>query len=229
MTEPDSTEKSLLEHISTHWTMIADPAKFVLRYAPAIRKYLNAILKGSQDTDDVAQDFLMRVMTRGFSEKQVTRGRFRDFLRVAVRNAAIDHLRVKKPAAIDQQILEETVAARADNDWIGYWRMCLLDKAWQKLDQYQRATPGNLYHTVLKLTTDFPDEDSQKLAERATQATNHPLRADAFRQQLHRARRKFAELVVAEIKETLRSHDESELQDELRELGLITFVEDYID
>lgn len=229
MTDRDGTEKSLLEHISTHWVMIADPAMFVLRYAPAIRKYLDAILRRSQDTDDVAQDFLMRVMTKGFSEKQVTRGRFRDFLRVAVRNAAIDHLRMKRPEAIDQQRLEETVVAREDVDWVNHWRSCLLDKVWQRLEQFQRATDGNLYHTVLRLATDNPDDDSRALAERASQAAGRRISPEAFRQQLHRSRHKFAELIVAEIRETLRNQEDDELHDELRELGLEAYVQDYLD
>jgi RNA polymerase sigma-70 factor (ECF subfamily) len=222
-----AAERSLLEHISTHWAMIEDPAKFVLRYAPAIREYINNLLKGQQDSDDVTQDFLTAVMTRGFSEKQVTRGRFRDFLRVAVRNAVIDHLRVRRPTATDHQIFEETLASTDEVDWINYWRGCLLEKAWRKLRQYQRAHDGNMYHSVLKLATDFPQEDSQRLAQRASKTVGRPIRADAYRQQLHRARTKFAQIIVDEVRETLRHQEPSEVEDELRVLGLDRYVNDF--
>lgn len=227
--ESTAGEKSLLEHISTHWTMIADPAKFVLRYAPAIRKYLQRVLHGQADTDDVAQDFLTRVLTRGFSENQVKRGRFRDYLRAAVRNAAIDHLRTRKTATVDHQLLQEIIEDKDDSSWIDPWRSCLLDKVWQRLEQYQRATPGNLHYLVLKESTEHPEEDSTRLAERVATLTGKPLRADTYRQQLHRARHKFAEFIVEEIRDTLQHKDDSELVDELKEIGLYSYVQDYLD
>ncbi|MBX9655219.1 sigma-70 family RNA polymerase sigma factor [bacterium] len=229
MNDPSSKERTLLEHISTHWTMMGDPAKFVLRYAPAIRKYLVVILKKEQDAEDVSQDFLMKVLTKSFSEKQVTRGRFRDFLRVAIRNAACDHLRQKHPAAVDQTTLEETLADRAENEWIDHWRGCLLEKAWRRLDQFQRQTNGNLYYSVLRLATDWPTADSSELATQLSQSSGTRSSPESFRQQLHRARRKFAEFIIDEIKETIRQPTKEEVAEELRELGLEPFVLRYID
>jgi RNA polymerase sigma-70 factor (ECF subfamily) len=228
MSKYPRADRSLLEHISTHWTMIEDPTKFVLRYAPAIREYIDNLLRGKQDTEDVTQEFLTVVMSRGFSEQQVTRGRFRDFLRVAIRNAVIDHLRVKRIPVADHQMLEETIAAQDETDWINYWRGCVLDAAWLKLRQHQKSTPGNLYFTVLKTSTENPDKDSPTLAEIVSRLAGKPIKPDAFRQQLHRSRHKFAEILVAEVKDTLRDQTADELNDELRILGLDKFVEDYV-
>ncbi len=208
--------------------MVADPTTFVLHYAPAIRETIHRLLKGEQDTDDVTQSFLAAVMHRGFSERQITRGRFRDFLRVAVRNAVIDHYRKKRLTSIDQHVLENTLVAPDDELWIVSWRACLLESAWVKLRQYQRATPGNSYHTILDLATQFPGEDSTEMARRASQAVARPLGSEAYRQQLHRARRKFAELLADVVRETLRDQDQHELADELRELGLQAYVQDYL-
>ncbi len=228
MSKQSRADKSLLEYISTHWTMIEDPTKFVLRYAPAIREYIENLLKGKQETDDVTQDFLTFVMSRGFSEKQVTRGRFRDFLRVAIRNAVIDHFRAKRLPVADHQMLAETIASEDETDWINYWRGCVLDAAWLKLRQYQRQTPGNLYYTVLKTASENADKDSPTLAELVGTLVGRPIKADAYRQQLHRSRQKFAEILVAEVKDTLRDKTAEELNDELRILGLDKFVEDYV-
>jgi RNA polymerase sigma factor (sigma-70 family) len=222
------SNKSLLEYISTHWTMIEDPTKFVLRYAPAIREYIENLLKGKQDAEDVTQDFLTVVMSRGFSEKQVTRGRFRDFLRVAIRNAVIDHFRAKRLPVTDHQILEETIAGEDDTDWINYWRSCVLDAAWLKLRQHQKSTPGNLDYTVLKVASENPDKDSVNLAELLGQSVGKSIKAEAFRQKLHRSRHKFAEILVAEVRDTLRDQSQDEVDDELRVLGLEKFVRDYV-
>lgn len=222
-------DKSLLEYISTHWTMVEDPAKFVLRYGPAIREYIDKLLKGRHDSEDVAQDFLTLVMTRGFSENQLRGGRFRNYLQAAVRNAVIDHLRVKRPSATDQQILEETLTVNEEDDWIALWKQCLLEKSLRALRQHQKANPGNIYYTVLKMAMDHPENDSTELARRASSATGREIRPDGFRQLLHRARRKFAEIVVDEVTQTLRHKHQDELEDELRVLGLDRFVKGLVD
>lgn len=225
MSQDSASPQTMLEYISTHWRSVEDPAQFVLRYAPAIRGYIDCLLKGSQDAEDVAQDFLASVMGRQFSAEQINRGRFRDFLRASVRNAVIDHLRAKKHVSVDPQLLENTLAAAGDHQWLDSWRSCLLDAALLRLRQFQRDTPDNLYHTVLRLTLDFPDDDSPSLARRLSQATGREVRSDAYRQQLHRARRKFAELLVGLVGETLREADEERLAEELCELGLKGYVE----
>src|SRR3954466_3601502 len=81
-----------LKQISTHWPLITDPAQFVLRYAPAIRQYLVALLRNAHEADDVTQEFLLRGLLRGFVRTTHLRGRFRDYLKTAVRNAALSHL-----------------------------------------------------------------------------------------------------------------------------------------
>src|SRR5262249_54449198 len=39
--------------ISTHWPSITDPMKFVIRYGPAIRGYLEVLLPTAADVDEV--------------------------------------------------------------------------------------------------------------------------------------------------------------------------------
>src|SRR4029079_9306886 len=77
-----------LEQISTHWPMIQDPARFVLRYAPAIESYLHALVRDPHAVEEIAQDFLLRVVERGLIPEANLRGRFRNYLKAAVRNAA---------------------------------------------------------------------------------------------------------------------------------------------
>src|SRR5437868_3489921 len=86
-----------LEEISTHWPLIRDPVQFMMRYAPAIRKYLEALLHNTHDAEDVTQDFLIRGLLLGFVRTENLRGRFRHYLKRAVRNAALNHLQ-RKPA-----------------------------------------------------------------------------------------------------------------------------------
>lgn len=65
-TSSDSTYTRTAGVISTCWPTISNPVQFVRRYAPAIRRYLQAFLRNSDDADEAAQDFLVRVFDRGF-------------------------------------------------------------------------------------------------------------------------------------------------------------------
>src|SRR5712691_5453780 len=87
-----------LDEISTEWTIISDPAQFVLRYGPAMQLYLVVLLKNRHDAEDVAQEFFMRITRHGFMHARRDRGRFRDYLKVAVRNTALNFLRGKRSA-----------------------------------------------------------------------------------------------------------------------------------
>lgn len=218
-----------LEQISTRWSVLKDPVQFLMRYGPAIRNYLGAILKNPHDADEVAQDILVRVVQDGFHRASPDRGRFRDYLKTSVRNAALSHLRRRQTV----QPGAETMAQLADDDapeaaWLADWQRCILNKAWRALDGHQRCTPGNLYHTVLRLAVDYPDDDSKTLAERVATAVGRPMRPEAFRKQLSRARRLFAQLLLDEVMTTLDNPSPEEIEEELIELGLMSYLRDFL-
>jgi DNA-directed RNA polymerase specialized sigma24 family protein len=231
--QPDAEPKSMLDQISTRWSQISDPVQFVLRYAPAIQKYLEALIKDPHDAEEVAQDFLLTGLQRGFLRTDDLRGRFRDYLKAGVRNAALMHFRRRKAArrgGPDPAYLPARgeARARAEAEWVAGWRRCVLDRAWQALEHHQGRSPGNLCYTVLRLAAEHPDEDSAALAARAAALAGRPLRADAFRKQLSRARRLFAEFVQQEVAQTLDETAPEALEDELRELGLLAYVRPYL-
>src|SRR3954452_11549568 len=84
---------TFLERISTHWPLISDPLQFVLRYAPAVRRYLTALIRDAHDAEDVTQNFLLRMVKQPCREGQVRSARFRDYLKAALRRAALTHFR----------------------------------------------------------------------------------------------------------------------------------------
>lgn len=219
-----------LTQISTHWPLITDPMKFVLRYAPAIRGYLQVLLPPSADVDEVLQEFLLSVLERGFAPDRVRRGRFRDYLIAAVRYCAWRYLRRRKPRPLSaeqaERLLAPEEAVPADAEWLAGWRQCLLDSAWDTLECKQRQSPGNWHYTVLKLTMDHPNADSTTLAART--GAEPPLSAAAFRKQLSRARGAFARALVDEVERTLERPTPEAVTEELAELGLLEFVRPYL-
>src|SRR5262245_55840055 len=147
------SQNTRLDEISTDWAIVRDPARFVMRYAPAIRRYLAVLIRNPDDADEVAQDFFLVVTAHGFVRTRQAGGRFRDYVKVAVRHAALNFLHRRHPAkSADFRLLEAAVQkyqALADREWIAEWRRALLDRARQALKQHQAHLPGNLFHTVL--------------------------------------------------------------------------------
>lgn len=230
---PAATAPTGLDRISTQWPLLQDPAHFVVRYGPAVRKYLLALVRHPHDADEIAQEFLLKGITQGFARATPDRGRFRDYLKVSVRNAALNFLtRTKKLQQGDlnlQQIADPaTEDARADQEYLAEWRRVILDRCWRALDSHQRQSPGNLFHTVLKVAADLPEASSEEQAATVTRRLGRPIRADAFRKQLSRARRFFAGLVVEEVAQTLEGPTRERVEEELIDSGLMPYIRDYL-
>jgi len=229
----DSGPHSRIDQISTRWAVVNDPVQFMLRYGPAIQRYLSALIKNPDDAEEVLQDFLLRGLQRGFVRSDSLRGRFRDYLKTAVRNAALTHYRRRHPAIQGDLLFHELSApdeppTGADQEWAAEWRECLLKRAWQGLDTHQRQSPGNLFYTVLRVSVEHPGEDSRALAERVSRMMGKPLKPEAFRKQVSRARRLFAELIVAEVQHTLEEPTPDLVEEELIEIGLMEYVRDFL-
>jgi RNA polymerase sigma factor (sigma-70 family) len=233
VTEPSVPAAGIdnLDLITTHWSALRDCNRFLLRYAQAVRGYLLALLGNAEDADDVAHDFFVRVVERGFVRADPDRGRFRDYLKIAVRNAALSHLRRRRRQPRTADALQYTVAdaeGAANREWLREWQACVLERAWRALERHQRAAPDNLFHTVLRLHVEHPEDDSRALADRVAAASGRPLSSDAYRKQLSRARRLFAQLVVQEVAQTLECPTHEEVLEELAEIGLLDHVVPYL-
>jgi RNA polymerase sigma-70 factor (ECF subfamily) len=223
---------SILEHISTHWPVIGDPVQFVLRYSSAVRSYVRALIRNEHDADDVVQDFLTQTVHQPFKPEQVRRGRFRDYLKATLRNAAITHFRrtARQPSAVVDLTAFPVPAAEvaADLAWLVEWRDCLLQRVWQTLELHEHSAPEGMAHTVLRLTADHPEESSTALAQRASALTGQRVEVDAFRKRLSRARHRFAQMLVDEIRQTLEHGSAEDVVEELGDLGLMEFVRDFL-
>lgn len=238
MTEPDQTldshdeRRSLwdLRGISTHWSEVSDANAFVLRYVKAIEHYLSHLLRNEDDVEDVLQQFLVKVLDHGFSRATPDRGRFRYYLIRAVRNEVITWQRTSSRRATIpiEKLPEPTSEPTTDNEWDREWQQCLLDRCWMYLRQHEIENAGNLCHTVLRLATEQTESSSHDLAEQASSRSGQQLTPAAYRKQLSRARRLFAEHLVREVAETLDQSTPAAVREELAELGLMHYVRSFM-
>lgn len=222
-----------LDEIETDWSLVFEPADVVLRYSRAVQCYLTALLSNRHDAEEVSQEFFLWVSQNGLPRVSRSRGRFRDYLKKVVRNKALNFLRDKQPCRSDIELLNLPAAAEngcdnPDQEWLANWRRCLLERAWRRLEDYQHRFPKGRYFTVLRLCADHPREDSRQLAGRVISSEGIPLSAEAFRKQVSRARRVFAQMLVDEVAKALDRPSAGDVQEELVELGLMSYVRDYL-
>lgn len=233
MSQPDDAPLAglRLDQISTHVATLQDAERFVLRYGKSVQAYLLAILRDPQDAADTWQDLLVSLLRRGGPGTWPGRGRFRDYLKVSARNAAITSLRRKRKVVLADQLEchpDTAAMSAAEQKLASEWQRCLLDKVWNELELHERQSPGNLFYTSLRVYTEFHGEDSPRQAAIVSERVGRPLAPDAYRKQVSRAKRQMAELILVEVSRTVAVPTADEVEAELSELGLMRFVRDYL-
>lgn len=235
-----SMDEDRLDGIPTQWSLIrqahaqGNPIQaaeahriLVLRYAPAMRRYLGRLTRDQHAADDLAQDALVRLLRGDFAGADPNRGRFRDLIKAAVRNLARNRWAKearRQPVEFDLALLESD--SEAERAWLADWRKTVLDNAWSAVKASEETSEDRRTYAVLRLRTDFPDETSEQLAERLTAQWGVPVRADGFRQMLRRARHRFAAAVLADVQAGLEDASAERLQEELSALELLDYVRD---
>ncbi|MFO0814562.1 MAG: sigma-70 family RNA polymerase sigma factor [Gemmatales bacterium] len=227
-----------IDAISTRWSLVrrahvagkpetASEARqvLVMRYAPAVRKYLGAILKNSEQADELSQEVMVRLLRGDLAGADPDRGRFRDLLKTAVRNLAHKHWEKSKVRkTVDAEIDYVTEENSSDVDWQAAWQGTVIDHVWGRLQVEERNEKGVPAYSVLQLRTQYPDESSEQLAARYSQEAGSTIRPDAWRQMLRRARVKFAEVLVEEVRMGLDDPSADSVQEELAAMGLLEYV-----
>jgi RNA polymerase sigma factor (sigma-70 family) len=232
-----------LEAISTRWTLLRQAHEgsmfsssearnaLVLRYRPALRRYVGGIVRNDADADDLTQDIFARLLSGDFAGADPARGRFRDFLKTATRNSVRNLWRQQKRRRnvdFDVGQLGGDDDPAEDPAWTAEWRASVLKLVWDAMQQLERRQPDSMACTLLKLRAEFPDDTSEELAAKFAERTGTRLRADALRQKLRRARLQFVDLLVSELAGTIRDPSPEKIEGELADLGLIDLVRDLL-
>jgi RNA polymerase sigma-70 factor (ECF subfamily) len=197
------------------------------RYGDAIQRYLRNVLRDPHAADEVFQEFALQLVHGKLRGANPERGRFRYFVKGTLYHLIADYRQQKRdwPGPLPAQVaalIASPEEAPAHDLFEESWCHELLAHAWEALAAVEART-GQLLHTVLRFRADHPDMPSPLMAEELSARLGRPLTAVGVRQTLHRAREKFADLLLDEVIHSLESPEAVQVQAELAELGLLDY------
>jgi RNA polymerase sigma factor (sigma-70 family) len=224
-----------LSRIATMWTIVRKAhgpttdsvaealQHLVERYQGAVYAYLLGAARDREVADELYQEFALRVVRGDFHRAQPERGRFRDYLRRVLINLVNDYHRARQawPKLLSPDA--PAPAAPSDDsepDFLAAWRTELLERTWRALAEAQPT-----YHAVLLFRVQNPDVPSPQIAEQLTKQLGKLLSGDLVRKSLQRGQKKFADLLVEEVRCSLENPTEDELAKELSALDLLKYCQ----
>jgi DNA-directed RNA polymerase specialized sigma24 family protein len=239
---PESS-RSQFGEIGTRRDLLGDAGALLERYGRAIRGYLLVILKDEDAAHDVLLAMRVKMMDGRFARWEPGQGRFRFYLKKAVHNEALQHLRKRRNRLLERQVEDLArfpaggCGAEPDEIWLGSYRKALLEAAIKALRAYQEQHPGNVFHTLVGMLSGDLIADAAavgdglsdaELGERLGQATGQGYTLANVAQQKRRSRQKLAEFLASEVRATLGDLAPGDLEDELRQLGFLGFIANYL-
>jgi RNA polymerase sigma-70 factor (ECF subfamily) len=221
-----------LSQISTVWTVlrqahggsddVAGAARRLLleRYGPAVRRYLGAVLGDPHAADELTQEFAVALLRGDFRKADPERGQFRHYVKGVLFNLVGNYRRgrAKQPRPLPADEVAAAEAPAGTGAFDESWRGELLARTWAALAEAQPT-----YHAVLRFRAEHPKMGSEEMAERLSERLDRPLTPDGVRQTLHRARERFADLLLDEVARSLREPTRQRVEEELAELRLLEY------
>jgi DNA-directed RNA polymerase specialized sigma24 family protein len=228
-----------LNLISTMWSLVrrahdgpvetakAARQQLLERYGGAVQRYLTQLLHDADAVSEVYQEFALQLVHGKLRGADPHRGRFRDFVKGTLFHLVADYRRVQRgwpgPLPADgAALVDDPEDMEADRLFVESWRDELLARTWAALADIATLA-GRPYYAVLRFRADHPDVRSPQIAERLSTQFGKPLTAAGVRQILHRAREKFADLLLEEVANSMEDPSDERMERELIALGLFEY------
>lgn len=123
--------------------------------------------------------------------------------------------------------MDETRLSEEDETFLLSWREEILDRTWQALEAHESST-GVPYNSVLRLRVSQPTLSSGELSSQVTKLLGRDSSPGSTRVLVHRARDKFANLLIEVISDSLQDNSDDAVEAELIELRLITYCREIL-
>ena len=202
-------------------------------YSPAVYSYLLGAVRDPDIADDLFQEFAVRLMRGAFRGADPRRGRFRDFLKTALSHLVTDHYRrqARGPRPyhdFPDPATDRSTLAEAEERFSEEWRAQLIDRTFAALEAFEQRTGQPLY-TLLHFRVENLKLPVADMARQLSGRLGQEPSAEWLYKHLHKARQKFADLLVAEVARTLDCPGVEEVGQELAELGLLQWCRPALD
>ena len=151
---------------STAWELLADAARrgdgaatarneFAERYYGAVRAYISALARGTDQADDLTQRFFEAVVLSGtlLARADHDKGRFRQYLKQAIRNFLIGEHRKQSRLTANEVPLEVVTDG---------WSLAAIDASPSPDDEMMRAWAQSLVAMALSRLARVCDEKRQR-------------------------------------------------------------------
>ena len=241
MIEEPQLRESRISRIETLWSVVhrahdndQSVSSWALKklleiYGGAINRYLLTALGDESAAHDLYQEFALKLIKGDFHRTTPEKGKFRFFVKTVVRNLIMTHFRKqsrKSEAAVpveDLQVASENDGTdQEDRIFSESWRDDLLFRTWQTLAEHQRQH-DNSYYTTLHVRVSYPELGGVEFAAKLSEELGREVKPATARVQLHRAREKFATLLIDDVANSLGNNSRETVEQELIELGLIEY------
>lgn len=241
MSFSDSQPKSRLSNIDTSWSLVRrshesqiDAAvdaqqKLLQLYGSAIKRYLIASLQDVEAAEDLFQEFALRFVQGKLKNADPSKGRFRNYVKTVLYRLIADHYRAKSARnerSLHADESREPVSAfnvtEEDQRFLISWRDELLARAWQALAELE-ASSHAMHYSVLRMRANDPTLSSEDLANKLTSQLGKPINSGAARVMVHRARLKYATMLIEVIAESLEEPTRANIEAELIDVRLIDY------
>lgn len=229
-----------ISRISTIWTLVRQAhasadgelresaqEQLLERYSGAIYRYLLKLEGNAEAADELFQEFAVGFIQGRYRHANPEKGRFRDYVKTSVIRLAHRHRRQQPKDLLVGEGVPEVVSPELppnEADEIAFRDSCreeLLAEAWQRLSREQE-TDGHAYFTVLDYRARNPESTSEQAAadlSREAQGRGS-FTAASVRKTLQRARVRFAEILLEQVRSMLGSDSVEDLEQELVDLQL---------
>ena len=229
-----SEEGSACFFPTTNWTTLLDPiggrspgAQTALNhlfevYRKPIVSYLRTLVRDPHQSEDIAQDFIVRLLNRGDLESaDRSKGRFRNYLKTSIRNYVIgryhaEDAQKRRPtsgaSSLDGLAIEPKHSNDAEKEFTRQWWRATIDEAMRRLRaQWEAAGKAELFDDLEPLLWDKKGESSiQEIAMK------HAIAANAVSLRKMRLLERLRQLLLAVVGETIDSP--GEIEEEIRSL-----------
>jgi DNA-directed RNA polymerase specialized sigma24 family protein len=228
-----------LNLISTMWSLVrrahdgpleaanAARQQLLQRYGGAVYRYLNKLLHDRDAVDEVYQEFALRLVHGKLHGADPRRGRFRNFVKGTLFHLVADYRKERRqwPGPLPANVTclaTDSQEVESDRLFVESWCDELLARAWAALAEIEAQT-GRAYHAVLRFRADHPGLRSPEMAEQLSSKLGMVFTAAGIRQILHRAREKFADVLLDEVAHSLEDPGVEPVERELIDLGLFEY------